>query len=63
MGFNGIHEILRLKSDQIQWNLMGFMGVYDTQIFSNQMESDGIHGVMALKSFQIKWNLMGFTRL
>ena len=36
MGFDGVHEILRLKSDQIQWNLIGFMRVL-------QSKSDQIH--------------------
>ena len=78
--YDGIHGVMTLKSFQIKWNLMGFMGLwhsnlfksngiwwdswgYDTQIFSNPMESDWIHEVLRLKSYQIQWNLIGFMRV
>ena len=61
MGSDDIHDVLGLKSYEIQWGLMGFMG-FRTYILWNPMGSDGIHEVLGLKSYDIQWDMMGFMR-
>ena len=54
MGSDEIHEILRIKSHKIQWDLMKFMKFFKHQIWWNPLESDEIHEVLSIKSFDIK---------
>ena len=60
MGSDEIHEILRIKSHEIQWDLMKFMR-FKYKI-SCPMGSDEIHEILSIKSHEIQWDLMKFMR-
>jgi hypothetical protein len=75
MGSFRAHEILAIKSHQIQWNLMGHMKLeqpdlkpngillgpwgFSKQISSKPMESFGIQRILSIQFHQIHWNLVG----
>ena len=63
MGSDEIHEILRIKSHKIQWDLMKFMKFFKHQIWWNPLESDEIYEILSIKSHEIQWDLMKFMVL
>ena len=56
---DGFHQVLPIKSFQIQWNVMDSIRFW-WRLKSNQIQ---FHEALPIKSYQIQWNLMGTMRL
>ena len=55
-----IHEILGIKSHEIQWDVMKWNPMGSDE--RNPMGSDEIHEILSIKPHEIQWDLMKFMR-
>jgi hypothetical protein len=63
MGSDEIHEILSIKSHEIQWDLMRFMRVLSIKSYEIQWDLMRFMRVLSIKSYEIQWDLMRFMKV